>query len=108
MSPMYDSPALSRRTLTGSLSYPVTRKPARANSSTSGNPTYPIPMTTTRAVLFSIFLTRSMSLTDPPCSCHGPAVAPLGLDGPLQNRDRPLAEQKLRFLRTLELDESFD
>jgi hypothetical protein len=43
MSSMYDSPFLSSVTLRSSLSYPVTWKPALANSTTSGSPTYPMP-----------------------------------------------------------------
>jgi hypothetical protein len=39
MSPMYDSPIPRRRTFSRSLSYPVTRKPARASSTTRGSPT---------------------------------------------------------------------
>src|SRR5580692_2742387 len=57
MSSMYDRPSLSAFTLAASRSKPVTRKPARASSTTSGSPTYPIPTTTTRAFFAAILST---------------------------------------------------
>ena len=38
-----------------STSIPTTRNPASASPTASGSPTYPIPITPTRAVRFSIF-----------------------------------------------------
>src|SRR5215469_204740 len=47
MSSMYESPAATAETLSGSTSSATTSSPASANATTSGNPTYPSPTTPT-------------------------------------------------------------
>src|SRR5690242_4799982 len=56
MRTMYDPPCVSVSTLLLSISNPVTRNFCSLNSSTSGSPTYPMPITPMRAVRFSSFL----------------------------------------------------
>ena len=52
-------PAFTAATLRPSTSMPTVVKPALANSTARGNPTYPRPMTATWAVRASILLSRS-------------------------------------------------
>src|SRR3990172_1897553 len=53
---MYDRPPASVLTLSESTSIPTTENPALANSTASGRPTYPRPITPPGAGLLSLFL----------------------------------------------------
>src|SRR5260370_17050266 len=63
MRKMEDSPLQSAETLRVSISKPVTRKRCSENNSARGRPTYPRPMTPTRAVRLSILVLRFSEIT---------------------------------------------
>src|SRR5579872_6610280 len=62
ISPMYESPAFTRLVLASLISIPVTVKPALANSTARGRPTYPSPIIPTRAVRVRIFSSRTLAV----------------------------------------------
>src|ERR1035437_8343402 len=77
ISPIYESPALTRRTFSSLISMPVTVNPARANSTARGSPTYPSPTTPTRARRVRIFSAKICAVAPGKVSSADSVIEPI-------------------------------